>query len=134
MLLIFFLGVYSIIGIKLFGHTIDRRCRTTYLPASSDWPVIPGRLDELCGYKTCPEGSYCRAWYNLETDYPELYKLRPHDILDSLRNRQAMNYGFTNYSNFINALTTNLIIIAGDDWSLILYMVNYLKLFNINLY
>ena len=45
-----------------------------------------------------------------------------------------MNYGFTNYSNFINALTTNLIIIAGDDWSLILYMVNYLKLFNINLY
>jgi hypothetical protein len=56
-----------------------------------------------------------------------LYKLRPKDILEPLRNVKGLNYGFTNYSNFINALTTNLIIVAGDDWSEILYIVSFIQ-------
>ena len=59
----------------------------------------------------------------MEDDYPELYKMRPDDVLKPLRSVKQLNYGFTNFSNFINALTTNLIIVAGDDWSEILYIV-----------
>lgn len=127
LVLIFVLGVYSLVGIKLFGHSVARRCRNSYLPTGSNWPLQEGTRTMLCGYKSCPTGGYCRAWYNLEDDYPELYKNRPKDLLKPLRTVKELNYGFTNYSNFINALTTNLIIIAGDDWSEILYIVKFIE-------
>jgi Ion transport protein len=124
LVLIFILAVYSLTGIKLFGHAVDRRCRKDYLPTGSNWDLFPGTENRLCGYNKCPEGGFCRAWFNLKDEYPHLYELRPKEILTSLRQNSELNYGFSNFNNFINAMTTNLIIVAGDDWSNILYIVS----------
>lgn len=107
--------IYSVIGIKLFGDAVGRRCRLTPQPDDElKWEIDPNQYNMFCGFQTCTSGTYCGSYVR------EGYK---DSQIDLELETKKMNYGLSIYNNIVNALTTNLIIVAGDDWSHILYMV-----------
>jgi hypothetical protein len=70
--LLFFIYVFSILGMHLFDKNLYKRCRLTPEPVNGQWP-IDFIQDRLCGgIYTCNENTYCHALYeagiNLDQD------------------------------------------------------------------
>lgn len=82
-----------------------------------EWKIDPKQYDFLCGYKNCSPGTFCGSY--VRDGYKETQ-------IDLELNSKQLNYGLSSYNNILNAVTTNLIIVAGDDWSKILYLVTFL--------
>jgi hypothetical protein len=66
------LTTYGGVLLQIFKGRLEYRCRYTSepLPGTESWPIV---LDTefLCGYKLCPQGTFCRstADYNLRFEY-----------------------------------------------------------------
>lgn len=63
---IFFILIYSILGVSLYDGSLNYRCRTTPAPVNGSWPIVDGDV-QLCDptnqARICPVG-YCGSLYN----------------------------------------------------------------------
>jgi hypothetical protein len=110
----FTLLIFSIISVLLFNTIPDQRCRTTpaptFLTSPQHWEVDPSSYTYFCGEKLCPAGTYCHSGW----PYAKKGVVTYGDL-----NNEQLNYGATFFGDISDALFTNLLVIAGDDWSLI---------------
>lgn len=109
---------YAIWGLHLFSGVNEYRCRKTPTPILNHdgtyiWEMIKEH-EFLCGYWSCPEGSHCGspADYDLPFDEEEL-------------NIEYMNYGYTKFSNFFEAMLTVIHFFSISSWSSINYTVMF---------
>lgn len=107
------LAVYSIIGVSLFGNAIHNRCRTTSEPINGEWELAMSSQDQLCGFKECEVGQTCGNPYDFGITSKN----------SEIGNSRDLFYGELTFTHFLNSFMTNLVIVGGEDWSGLLYMV-----------
>ncbi len=113
-LLIFFMGLFSILGLNLYSGVLDFRCRTTPVPVGGVWPIASD-TNRICGYTyKCPASDYCGSSFEVSAHITD----SSDDIF--LPN---LNYGLTDFDNFGDALFSVFIIINGN-WANIMQMIS----------
>ena len=111
---LFVIWIYSILGINFLGEAIGNRCRVNPEPDLENliWKIDSDQFSKLCGWENCDKGTYCGSWDNYDLT-PSSFNL----------NSTELNYGFTKFTNLGSSFHSVLIIIAGDNWSPLLYQV-----------
>lgn len=119
-LLLMILTTYGGVLLQIFKGRLEYRCRYTAepLPGTRSWPVVIG-AEYLCGYKACPQGTFCRstADYGLPFEYTSA-----HRSLESV-NSEQFNFGLANFDDLISSIMTLFQVILGEGWSQILFIV-----------
>ena len=108
----FILIIFSTIGVSLFGDSVYSRCRDTPEPVNRAWPVSSTQYNFLCGYSECQEGLFCGSAQDYDLD----------NYNENLGSKELF-YGEFTFANCLRALKSNLVIVGGDDWTELLYMV-----------
>ncbi len=108
---------YAIWGLHLFSGVNEYRCRETPSPILENntytWKMIK-EPEFLCGFWTCHKG-YCGspADYGLPFDQEEI-------------NIESMNYGYTKFGHFFEAMLTAIHFFSISSWSSINYTASLL--------
>ena len=73
-LLVLVLMIYGGLMVQLLKGAREYRCRYTDKPLDNQevWPVVEG-ADYLCGYKECPEGTFCRSTYDFGMEFEYIF-------------------------------------------------------------
>jgi len=113
-LLIFFMGLFSILGLNLYSGILDFRCRLTPIPVDGVWSIDPTSTRICGGDETCSPGTYCGSSFEVK-----------HFVLDSSDDTflPNLNWGLTNFDHIAQALFSVFIIINGN-WGNIMEMVS----------
>jgi len=113
-LLIFFMGLFSILGLNLYSGLLDFRCRLTPIPVDGVWAIDPTSTRICGGDETCSPGTYCGSSFEVK-----------QFVLDSSDDTflPNLNWGLTNFDHIAQALFSVFIIINGN-WGNIMEMVS----------
>lgn len=115
--LIIFMIAAAGIGTYMLRGRLEDRCRYTETPAFGQqvWPIVTNTSSFLCGYKSCPTGTFCKN--------EDEFALAANDgIID---NSMDLNFGITKFDNLLYSLMSVFIIILGEGWTSILYIVSF---------
>lgn len=112
-LLLFFMMIFSIVGLNLYSGLLDFRCRLTPLPVNGVWAPDPDVM-RICGSTyTCPADLTCGSTY--------VYSDQVTDRNDTYF--REFNWGITNFDNIFQSLFTVFVIINGN-WENLLQMLS----------
>jgi len=111
--LVFFMGIFSILGLNIYNGELDFRCRMTPVPENGVWQTDTS-IVKICGsgYK-CPVDLYCGSSYEF-SDFI-------HDPSEDIFMKE-FNWGLSNFDNIFEAFFTVFMIINGNWFNLVQMM------------
>lgn len=114
--LVFFIGIFSILGMQMFSRHLYYRCRLTDAPIlnNTQWPIDP-RQERLCGgtYQ-CNPGTYCHSLLEYQI---------PLEV-DDVGSWEFIQYGYFNFDNLGVSMLSIFRVIILEGWAGVMY--NYL--------
>jgi len=113
-LLLFFMGIFSILGLNIYNEKLDFRCRMTPVPLSGVWQIDTS-IVKICGsgYK-CPVNLYCGSSF----EYADIVTHPSEDVF-----LKEFNWGLSNFDNIAQALFSVFILINGN-WNNLIQMMS----------
>lgn len=107
-MMLFFFGIFAILGLNIYTGVLSRQCRTTQYPANGVWPVDDDIRRVCGGYFQCPDGEYCGSDY----DFPGQIK-SPGEAL----NHPWFEFGLMNFDNILNSMAMIFTMMTMVSWS-----------------
>lgn len=109
LMLLFFIILFGILGLSLWGERFNFRCRTVAEPSENGvFEIMAGYEEKLCGGEVKCE--FCKGAYDF---YP---KTLNKTFIKEEQNYEAFNYGLTNFDNIINSIFVVFVATTGEGW------------------
>lgn len=109
LMLLFFIILFGILGLSLWGERFNFRCRTSGEPSGiGRFEIMAGYEEKLCGGEVKCE--FCKGAYDF---YP---KTLNKTFIKDEQHYEAFNYGLTNFDNIINSIFVVFVATTGEGW------------------
>ncbi len=120
-LMLFFFLLFGVFGTTIWSGLLTYRCRETSKPVNGTWKIINGS-DNICGGSyQCPENSNCLSisgYYE-----KKIFFFEPKIDLYLEQRIPQLNYGYTNFDNFMNSVFSVFQVMTLQGWVSIMYMI-----------
>lgn len=115
-LAIFFFGIFAILGMSLWAGALHYWCRTTLEPVNGDWPVVENDFRVCGGFHKCEV--ICGSLYDA---FDKGFNITVPLDWDS--KTQELNYGITNFDNFLTSFLSIFQVSTLEGWTDIMFMI-----------
>ena len=115
LLLLFFMILFGILGLSLWNEQFNYRCRVSKVPSNGNFPIVDSFEDQLCGGEIKCDNCLS-SWDFYPNDLSMSY-------IKNEKNREAFNYGLTNFDNIQNSLFVVFITTTTEGWTKVMNLM-----------
>ncbi len=112
--------LFTVQGQSMFQGRLNYRCRYTPRPVDGAWPVNPG-IRHFCRNSINSMGVTCPPSNTCGSDYEYASLIKPENFLVYMK-KTEMNFGLTQYDNFVSSMMTSFQVMHLTHWHEILYL------------